>query len=251
MVDAYKRERAIQVSHEEMIGCHQVTFCAPDRPHLFADLAGLLLSEGFNILAARLYSRSDGIALDLFQVVIADKLKVDVPKRVDNLRRKLERIEKGTVKISELITDRWRRYRLNVGRRPIYPPRVEFHDELSRKCTVVEVDAGDRPGLLYDLATTIADLGLDLRTAKVSTMIDRARDVFHVVDRDGNKVVSTPRRQEIIEALSRAADWRDLSASEAEKPAASYPPSTVAAAAPSRAPRPIDSEDPPAEAGTR
>ncbi len=208
MIDAFIKTGSAQVGVDETVGSHQVTFCARDRAHLFADLTGVLVSEGLNILGARLYSRSDGVALDCFQVVPADKLRVTIEKRVNNVRKKLEQIEKQGVEVSELVLERSRRYRFRPARRPLFPPRVVFlDDDLSSKCTVIEVDAGDRPGLLHELATAIADCGLDLRTAKVSTMIDRARDVFHVTDGEGRKITDDARRAQIKESLERAAEF--------------------------------------------
>ncbi len=68
-------------------------------------------------------------------------------------------------------------------------------------CSVIEVSAGDRPGLLYDLATALHRLGLDVRTAKVSTLTDRAHDVFYVAERDGGKIDGAARRSEIAQGL--------------------------------------------------
>jgi UTP:GlnB (protein PII) uridylyltransferase len=44
-------------------------------------------------------------------------------------------------------------------------------------------------------------MGLDVRTAKVSTLTDRAHDVFYVVEGSGGKVTSQERKNEIAQAL--------------------------------------------------
>ena len=206
MIDIFRNTGVPQVRCDQMVGCYDVTFCERDRRHLFIDYTGLLYGEGFDILGAGLYSRRDGIALDCFQVRIADQLRVSAEKRIVKLRRKLERMEAGGARISRLVRKRRKLYGLHESRRPFDPPRVRFHDDLSRTNTVIEVEAGDRPGLLYDLATAIAAVGLDLRTAKVSTLIDRARDFFYVVESGGGKVLEGPRRDYIEHQLLRAAD---------------------------------------------
>ncbi|MBI4585540.1 MAG: [protein-PII] uridylyltransferase [Planctomycetes bacterium] len=220
MVEDFRKEGVPQVRYDQGVGFTQVTFCAQDRPHLFADLSGLLLSEGLNILGARIFSRSDGIALDLFHVEIADNLRVDINTRVASLQQKLRKIERGIARIDDLISDRARRYRFKPSRKPLFSPRVEVHDELSDAATVIEVHAGDRLGLLYDLACTIANLGLDLRTAKISTMIDRAHDVFYVVEAGGGKVKDPSRLKEIEEAIAEAARWQDPREARREEPVA-------------------------------
>lgn len=198
-----------QVGHDALVGYHEITFCCRDRPRLFADLAGVLLSEGFNVLGARIFSRSDGIAIDLFHVEIADELRVDVPRRVNSIRGKLRRVDSKEVVVEDLIRQRGRQYqfrRQKSFRRPLYGSAVFFDNESSSRSTIVQVRAGDRPGLLYDLATAISRLGLDVRTAKVSTLTTRAHDAFYVVEADGHKVSNPARMKEIEQTLVAAAN---------------------------------------------
>jgi len=79
---------------------------------------------------------------------------------------------------------------------------VKVRNDISEECTVVEVNAGDRPGLLHDEAGAINRLGLDLRSAKISTVGTRARDMFYVVEQDGLKVTNPARitliKQELV-----------------------------------------------------
>jgi [protein-PII] uridylyltransferase len=55
----------------------------------------------------------------------------------------------------------------------------------SRTATVLEVRAHDRPGLLHRIGASLAALGVDVRSALVSTLGSDAVDVFYVVGPDG------------------------------------------------------------------
>ena len=55
---------------------------------------------------------------------------------------------------------------------------------------MIEVHALDRPGLLFDLARGLSDLGLDIAWAHIATFGEKAFDVFYVRDRFGKKQVS-------------------------------------------------------------
>jgi [protein-PII] uridylyltransferase len=55
--------------------------------------------------------------------------------------------------------------------------------------TVLEVHTDDEIGLLYRLASALADLGLDVRVAKVATLGERVVDTFYVRDAAGAKIV--------------------------------------------------------------
>ena len=107
--------------------------------------------------------------------------------------------------IPDVIRQRMRVYRQSALRRPLYGPRVVFDNESSEHHTIVEVNAPDRPGLLYDLAMALFNLDLDVQMAKVSTFGERVRDAFYVLENDHAKVDNPARRQEIELALRTAA----------------------------------------------
>ncbi|HVR74404.1 MAG TPA: [protein-PII] uridylyltransferase [Planctomycetota bacterium] len=205
LVERFLERGETQVAFETFVGYHDVTFCGGDRPGLFADLAGILFSEGLSVLGARIFSRSDGVVIDLFQVEVADTIQVSVEERIARIRRKLRRVEAGQESVEDFIRQRTRSYRVKRWGKPLFGPSVTVDNNSSGGATVIEVSAGDRPGLLYDLARALHTLGLDVRTAKVSTLTDRAHDVFYVVDRDGRKVDNPARRSEIAQVLSAEA----------------------------------------------
>jgi [protein-PII] uridylyltransferase len=67
--------------------------------------------------------------------------------------------------------------------------------------TVVEVNALDRPGLLFDLARGLSDLGLDISSAHIATFGEKAVDVFYVRDPFKKKVTNEDAKRHIRERL--------------------------------------------------
>ena len=59
----------------------------------------------------------------------------------------------------------------------------------------------DRPGLLFDLASTLKDLGLVIHSAHISTYGERVVDVFYVKDIFGMKIMHKGKRRRIRERL--------------------------------------------------
>ena len=102
--------------------------------------------------------------------------------------------------------DAYRRKRPNVASRR-KQNEVIVENGASRLFTVIEVIAHDRTGLLCTITGRLADLGLDIHLAKIATEADRAIDVFYVRERNGGKVESATRQEEIratlLEALAR------------------------------------------------
>ena len=62
---------------------------------------------------------------------------------------------------------------------------------------MVEVTGLDRPGLLYELTTTLSKLNLNIASAHVATFGERVVDVFYVTDLLGAQITA-PTRQAAI-----------------------------------------------------
>ena len=69
---------------------------------------------------------------------------------------------------------------------------------VSQQFTVIEVAGLDRPGLLFELTSTLSDLNLDIASAHVTTFGEKAVDVFYVTDLT-NKKITSPQRQKAIQ----------------------------------------------------
>ena len=76
-------------------------------------------------------------------------------------------------------------------------PDVIINNALSDQFTVIEVAGRDRPGLLYELTSTLSNLLLDITSAHITTFGEKAVDVFYVTDLTGKKIDSEPRQEAI------------------------------------------------------
>ncbi len=62
---------------------------------------------------------------------------------------------------------------------------VTITPDLNSNNHILEIIAGDRPGLLSTLAQTFLQQGIHLQTAKINTLGKRAEDTFLICARDG------------------------------------------------------------------
>ena len=62
------------------------------------------------------------------------------------------------------------------------PTRVVITRDLRNNRSALELVAGDRPGLLCDVGKVLWEERVDLQGARVSTIGERAEDVFYVTD---------------------------------------------------------------------
>ena len=173
---------------------------------LFAMIAGVLTANNLNILSARITTRADGIALDVFRVShvgTGGAIAMDEDRWV-RVERDLERVLGGERDVAELVAES-QRSRLG-GKRFTrrFATEVTIDNRSSEEFTVVDVFTQDRVGLLFAITHTLFRLGLVIHLARISTNADQAIDVFFVSDREGRKIVDLePMRTLRAELLER------------------------------------------------
>jgi [protein-PII] uridylyltransferase len=94
---------------------------------------------------------------------------------------------------------------------PGVPTEIRIHDD-STQATIVEVFTRDRVGVLYAITQTLADLGLDISLAKVSTEGEKVADVFYVM-RGGQRIVDEGERERLVARLRTAVEAPGLTGS--------------------------------------
>ncbi len=176
-----------------------------DYPGLFAKIAGVLAANNVNILGARILTRPDGVVFDVLHVTdsvlkpILDRVKYRI------VNRELENVITGEMDVDDLLKSR--KLSLPLARREKtfskVPTRVEIDTGISADHTVIDVYTADRIGLLYRITSTLASMGLSIQTAKVSTKVDQAVDVFYVQDIKGEKVTDAGELENIRKTLQR------------------------------------------------
>ena len=82
---------------------------------------------------------------------------------------------------------------------------VAVSNEESEFYTIADVSASDRIGLLYDLASTIGDLDLEIYISKAATIRDQAADTFYLKDQKGAQLRDPARLEELRVRLYEAA----------------------------------------------
>ena len=179
-----------------------------DRPGLLASIAAAITANRLEVLEAQVYSRvtdRGSEAVDVFWVRDRAEAKDGPARALPRLVRDLEDLSSGRVDDRSLLKARigssstWRE-------RPSPSVRTEIvvDDRASRRHTVIEVFAKDRPGLLFTLAHTLFEIGVSIVISKINTEGARVADVFYVTELDGAKVEPGPRFKAIREALSFA-----------------------------------------------
>ena len=182
----------------------EVTIYATDHHGLFSRLAGALAASGADIVDAKIFTMTNGMALDVFTVQdAAGGGAFESGDKLAKLSVMIEKVLSGQLKpLHDLAT----RKAPHASRTRVFhvPPRVLIDNNASTTHTVIEVNGRDRPGLLYALTRALSGLTLQISSAKISTYGEKAIDVFYVKDVFGLKVTHDSKLAQIKERLLHA-----------------------------------------------
>jgi [protein-PII] uridylyltransferase len=181
-----------------------------DRAGLFYKLAGAFSVAGLSILGAKVISRADHIAIDAFSVVEPGRGVVQSTAAQETFART---IESALVSNKDLYPEIVAQAKKHASRRLLsssqgealhssFPPTVEVYHELSMQRTIVEIQAYDQIGLLYQLAKTISDHGFDIIFARIGTERGVAIDTFYIESADHTPIEGNGRLHALRDALA-------------------------------------------------
>jgi [protein-PII] uridylyltransferase len=177
---------------------NRCTVVASDRPGLFSKVAGVLALHGLDVRSASAGQARDGRAVEVFDIESAFDKEPNWPRVAADLEAVLD----GRMALADKLIERSRSYARRYRRTAAIPadPRVIVDNDASARATVIEVRAPDGIAVLHRITAALANCGLDVRLARVSTIGHEVVDAFYVTDRAGAKVLD----DEALEAVETA-----------------------------------------------
>ena len=184
-------------------GGNAVLTFMPHRQHNFARTTALLDQMGLNILDARITPLDGGMSLDTYLVLEDNGAPIADRHRAQEIERQLWRVLQVPEAALPVVTRRApRQVRMFAT-----PMQITFTDDPVQHRTILELIAGDRPGLLSEIGKVFLAERIDVVTAKIMTIGERAEDVFFVTD-DQSRPLSEDARRRLQEQLYEALDRR-------------------------------------------
>ncbi len=197
-------EIEIETSHDSDTGLQNYRLIAHERDVgcCFHRIAGALTAKRLQIVSAEIATTNDGYVLDSFHVVDDDHKGASPELRTTEVSTAIRAELTGIVSTVDMFR-RTRWFTGVPGEQPTsdLPLRVVIDNDSSDRCTIIDVFAHDRPGLLYTIARIIRDENLSVMLAKISTHLDQIVDVFYVTDDKGHKLQDGERLSDIRQSL--------------------------------------------------
>ncbi|MGX9417108.1 bifunctional uridylyltransferase/uridylyl-removing protein GlnD [Vibrio sp. WJH972] len=168
----------ILMSKRATRGGTEVFVYTKDQRALFAAIVAELDRRGLNVHDAQIMTSKDGFVLDTFMVLDQHGEAIDLERH----SLLIEHIESAILK-GEPILNKTRRAPSNLQHFKVRT-KVDFLPTKTKKHTLVELVALDMPGLLATVAATFAENNFVLHGAKISTLGERAEDLFILTNKD-------------------------------------------------------------------
>ena len=179
---------------------YELFICCHDRPGLFSRLTGVLSLNHINILGAQIFTRSDRIALDIFQVQPPlDPLFEE--ETWEKVHEQLLKAIQGKLSLDYRLAQKKPALQLTSGPKTQAESQVVIDNQGSDFYTILEIYSQDRLGLLYTITKTLFEIELNIHYAKISTKVDQVVDVFYVADLEGQKIWDEERMEEVKKAI--------------------------------------------------
>ena len=171
-------------------GGSEILIYHKDQQFLFAILVHTLEALHLDIQAARINTTQNSHALDIFTVLDQNGKTLSDPELLQRIEQQLRSEISEPTLIHQPITFRRSRHQKHFHNKG----RVIFRQDERKQQTVLEVHTTDRPGLLSTLCQTFMACNIRIHAAKITTLGERAEDIFWVTHQD-----NTPLSDEEIE----------------------------------------------------
>jgi [protein-PII] uridylyltransferase len=152
----------------------QVFVYLPDQKDLFARICGFFGRCSLSILDAKIHTTRDGYALDTFAVHDPTHAHPPYRETIQFVEFELTRLLELRPPLEVPAAGRISRH---LKHHPL-SPQIEIFPDDKGTHYILEIVAGDRPGLLARIAYTLAQANVNVASARINTLGERAEDVF-------------------------------------------------------------------------
>ena len=182
-----------------------VTFCTWQRERLLAKIAGSFAVVPLNILSADIFPRGDNVVLGVFRVCDTNARPVTNPRDFQLVEQTLRRaLEDETFDFLPGI-EKAKRQTRRVAPGIEFPTRIAIDNKTHPTYTLIEIQAPDRIGLLYDVLSCLDRENILIPLSRINTQAGAAIDTLYVVDGSAHAKITDSHRIRTIQQHLKSA----------------------------------------------
>ena len=183
-----------------------VSFWTWDHEQLLAKIAGSFSVVPINILSADVFPRGDNVVLSVFRVCNTKAHAVTDSREFELVEQTLgHALADENFDFLPLIEKAKRQSRLPLAPGIEFPTHIGVDNKTHPMYTLIEIQAPDRLGLLYDILASLDRESVLIALSRINTQDGAAIDTLYVVDRSTHtKIIDSDRITAIQRHLQRA-----------------------------------------------
>ncbi len=170
----------VDVNDVVSAGLTSIAVYSPEETRSFVSATAVLDELGLNIVDARIVPLTASQSLDTYCVLETDGSPITDRRRLEEIRQRLLKAlasdDDNALKVTRRAPRQVRMFST--------PVQVSTSSDPVNQRTIIELVAGDRPGLLFQIAKVFDQERVALQNAKIATVGERAEDVFFVTTTD-------------------------------------------------------------------
>ncbi|MDW3095217.1 MAG: [protein-PII] uridylyltransferase [Gammaproteobacteria bacterium] len=196
-----KQDTDTQVHVRQLIrrGSTEIFIYTPDRHNLFANITNSLYRSGLSILDARIITSENGQTFNTFSVVDHNEEPITNNNQLNRIKADINKslllTELADNSTSKFVSSRLRHFQMT--------PTISIQSAKHLDYTSMHIHATDHPGLLAKVAEAFAILGINVISARVSTLGEKVHDIFHITNKDGKKILDVKEQQIVIDMVTK------------------------------------------------
>ncbi len=179
----------------------QVMVYAPDQKDLFARICGFFERINYSIVEAKINTTRHGYALDSLLVLIPANAVEHCSNVISFIEQELTQQLENQTPLEPPLPRRLSRHLKHF---PI-TPAVDIEPDEKSVYHALSIVAGDRPGLLSRIAQVLVHFGVNVHSARINTLGERAEDTFLITGKILNEATNLIQlKTELLKALQTA-----------------------------------------------
>ena len=172
-----------------------VSFCTWEREQLLAKIAGSFSVVPINILSADIFPRGDSVVLGVFRVCSPKGQAVTDQRDCELVEQTLQSaLERENFDFLPLIERATRQSRRRDVQEIEFPTCIAIDNKAHPTYTLIDIQAPDRLGLLYDILSCLDREGVSIALSRINTQDGAAIDTLYVVDRSTHAKITDSHR---------------------------------------------------------
>ncbi|MFQ5455470.1 MAG: hypothetical protein ACE5EA_04590 [Nitrospirota bacterium] len=193
----------------------QVTIIGFDYIGEFSIITGILTYSKFNIKNGRVYTYMDmdeergidiisrkNIIVDIFTVSLSLSEKADFKVIEYEFKRLIPLLKRGEMKrlreiVNSRVIDQFHLSGFRAENLVLPPVEISIDNKSSERFTILNIDTKDTFGFLYSFSNALAMRNISIHRVNISTSDDQITDQFFISDRQGNKIISDKKIEDI------------------------------------------------------